>query len=224
VNDEVAKFDRYAGEYRNLHDQSVSASGEHAEYFHVYKLERLERAGVQRGQRILDYGCGIGNLTLHLAERFPCVVGFDPSEKSLEVARGRVPGASFASAPDTLEDATFDVAVLSGVLHHVPRDERVGLLATVKSKLKPGGRLFVFEHNPLNPMTRRAVSACPFDDDAVLLWPWALPSLLSEAGFERPKVDYIVFFPKLLARLRPLEPRLRWLPIGAQTMTVARRA
>jgi SAM-dependent methyltransferase len=113
--------------------------------------------------------------------------------------------------------------VLSGVLHHVPRAERLGVLAQVRAKLRPGGRLFVFEHNPLNPVTRRTVATCPFDDDADLLWPWQAKRLLSDAAFRQVRLDYIVFFPRPLAALRPLEPRLGWLPLGAQQLVVGTR-
>jgi hypothetical protein len=73
----------------------------------------------------------------------------------------------------------------------------------------------------LNPLTQRAVSTCPFDDDAILLWPWQLRPLFRSAGFSVQRLDYIVFFPRLFAKLRPLEPYLRHIALGAQTMTIA---
>jgi hypothetical protein len=109
------------------------------------------------------------------------------------------------------------------VLHHVPRDEHRALVETVRSKLRPGGRIVVFEHNPLNPVTRRAVAACEFDDDAVLLWPWQARRVLRSAGLRNVRLDYIVFSPRPLAVLRPLEPHLSWLPFGAQVMVVGAR-
>jgi hypothetical protein len=93
-------------------------------------------------------------------------------------------------------------------------------LGTVLASLRPGGHVVVFEHNPLNPVTRRAVAACPFDDDAILLWPWQARSLLRRSGFDAVTLDYIVFFPKPLAFLRRLEPRLRGVALGAQQMLV----
>jgi hypothetical protein len=82
--------------------------------------------------------------------------------------------------------------------------------------LAPGGRIVIFEHNPLNPVTRRAVAICPFDENAELLYPWQVKKLLRKAGFARVGLDYIVFFPRPLALARPIEPSLSWLPLGAQ--------
>jgi hypothetical protein len=67
------------------------------------------------------------------------------------------------------------------------------------------------------------VRECPFDDDAILLWPGELRRRLKRAGFSKARIDYIVFFPRFLSALRPLEPRMRWCALGAQTMTVATR-
>lgn len=220
------KFDQYATSYEDLHRSSIAASGEDPAYFHDYKIGCLRRAGLLRGP-LLDYGCGTGNLT----ERFDRlraeigeVHGYDPSPESLHEAEERAPSAVFHRDPSAIPREHFATAVLSGVLHHVLPSDRVDVLRTVRRSLASGGRVVVFEHNPLNPVTRRAVAACPFDDDAILLWPWEARDLLRAAGFEDVKLDYIVFFPKPLAFLRGLEPRLRRVALGAQQMLVARRA
>ena len=83
--------------------------------------------------------------------------------------------------------------------------------------------MVVFEHNPLNPLTRRAVATCAFDDDAILLWPWEAKRLVASGGFSHTRLEYIVFFPRALAPLRPLEPKLAWLWLGAQVMVVGAR-
>ncbi|MCU0682269.1 MAG: class I SAM-dependent methyltransferase [Polyangiaceae bacterium] len=216
-----AKFDAYAKEYQALHGASVAASGEAPDYFHRYKIDCLvERLGFRRADPMLDYGCGIGNLTSLLAESFDEVHGYDPSAESLRVARERAPRASFFERAEALPDGRYAGAVLSGVLHHVPPPERPALLGLVVRKLAPKGRLVVFEHNPINPLTRRAVAACPFDDDAVLLWPWQVRGLLRDAGLRDVRLDYVVFFPKPLSFLRSLEPRLARLALGAQTLSV----
>jgi SAM-dependent methyltransferase len=219
-----AAFDPYAKNYSELHDASVSASGESGEYFTLYKLACIERLGVAPDTPILDYGCGTGGLTQYLGGRFASVHGYDPSSESLEVARARAPSATFWTDPSQVPEATFGAVILAGVLHHIPVEQRDGVLATIVDKLAPGGRVIVFEHNPWNPLTRRAVAACPFDGDAILLWPGEVKRRLRAAGLDRVRQDYVVFFPRALAKLRPLEPRLHWLFLGAQTMTVGTRA
>lgn len=221
---EVRKFNEYARGYTAAHARSVRASGEAPEFFAAHKVTCLERAGVRPTDSVLDYGCGTGSLTGLLARRFGAVAGYDPSADSLEVARQAAPSAAFYSDEYTIPTTRFDVAVLSGVLHHVPPPERLGVVSLVASKLKPEGRLFVFEHNPFNPLTRRAVRACPFDDEAVLLAPWELRRLLARSSLVQVQQDYVLFFPRPLARLRPLEPALRRCPLGAQTLTVGTRA
>jgi len=217
---EVEKFDHYAQSYREAHRESVKLSGEAPEYFAEHKLGCLARAGVGREARLLDYGCGTGTLLGLSSGRFQSLAGYDPSQESLSLARQQAPSATFYADESAIPDAAFDVAILSGVLHHVPPPERADVVSRVASKLAPSGRLFVFEHNPYNPLTQRAVKACPFDDDAILLPPGEVRGLLERASLGGVRQDYVLFFPRSLARLRPLEPLLRWFPLGAQTLTV----
>src|SRR5580693_2805971 len=82
-----AEFDRYAGSYEAMHATSIAASGESTEYFAVYKQKVLERLlGEGFDRPVLDFGCGIGNLTHLLAESFPTVHGYDPSSESAHLA------------------------------------------------------------------------------------------------------------------------------------------
>jgi SAM-dependent methyltransferase len=219
------KFDDYARDYQALHARSVTASGEEPTYFFEYKRRCIEglAAAQEPVEPILDYGCGIGMLMQQLRARFSAVDGYDPSRESAALAAARVPGATLWTDPDEIPAARYGLAVLSCVLHHVAPPERPALVQRVASKLRPGGRLVVFEHNPWNPLTRRAVALCPFDDDAILLRPRETRGLLAGAGLSDIRLDYIVFLPKALAPLRFLEPRLRAVPLGAQVMVVGTR-
>jgi SAM-dependent methyltransferase len=218
-----SEFDNYAADYEAMHAASVAASGESTVYFADYKVVCLQRLGIRESDPILDYGCGIGNLTERLFPAFNNVHGYDPSQKSLEIAARRAPLAALHGDTARVPDNYFACAVLSGVLHHVPPAERLELMQTVLEKLAPGGRVFIFEHNPLNPLTRRAVAACPFDHDAKLLWPWDAKRLTQRAGFSPVQLEYVMFFPRILAALRPLEPRLSWLALGAQSLTIGEK-
>ncbi len=218
-----AEFDAHASGYHAMHASSVRASGEDPEYFAIYKQRVLERLLAGETRPILDFGCGIGNLIQHLVGSFPKVHGYDPSSKSVELARGRAPQAKFFDSPDDLPGG-HGAIVLANVLHHVRPGERAALLKSLVPRLAAGGRLVIFEHNPLNPVTRKAVADCPFDEDAVLLYPWEVKRLLRGAGLMSPRLDYIVFFPRPLAKLRGLEPHLARLPLGAQVCAWAQKS
>jgi len=218
-----AKFDAYADNYNELWANNIGASGEAPGYFLNYKLECLERAGVPVDEPLLDYGCGIGNLTSGLAARYHAVEGYDPSTKCIDVARKRCPSVRFHTQVQGIEDEHFQTVVLAGILHHVTVAQRLEVMAKVRSKLRPGGQLVIFEQNPYNPLTRKAVAECPFDDDAILVWPHEIRRLVVDSRLQLERLDYIVFFPRPLSALRWLEPRLRWCFLGAQTMTRARK-
>jgi SAM-dependent methyltransferase len=218
-----AKFDAYARDYERLHRGSITASGEQPAYFADYKVDCIKRlVGANYDEPILDFGCGIGSLTERLIRRFSKVSGFDPSAESVAEARKKATTATFYEDRAAIPKAHFGVVILANVLHHVPPSERIDLVSSLAACLRPGeGRLVVFEHNPYNPLTRRAVAACEFDDDAVLLGPVELTRLLMRSGLAKANRQFIVFFPRALAFLRDLEPHLGWLPIGAQVMAVA---
>lgn len=224
------QFDRYARSYRDLHKESIRASGEEPDYFAAYKVAymaaQLGKESAERPLDILDFGCGIGNSIPHLAKAFPIarLHGLDVSGESVEMARASYPLASFGMIEDglPLPDHSVDVAMAACVYHHIPPAERSHWTGELHRVLKPGGRMFIFEHNPLNPITQKVVRDCPFDDDAILLPRRESVSLLTHAGFSDLKVDYIVFFPKLLSLLRPAEKYLANLPIGAQYVAQGR--
>jgi SAM-dependent methyltransferase len=230
----MAEFDSYAHDYEELHAESVRASGFPASYFDEYKIKevarQLERVGWRdRAIKFLNFGCGIGKSERYARERLPAadIYGVDVSAKSIEAARERnrdLGGVSFAVFDgDSIPFATeFDVAFVANVFHHIPRAEHARVLRALREALKPGGLLFLFEHNPLNPLTRKTVRECPFDEGAVLLEPWYTRRILREAGFARSAINFTLFFPAPLARFAPLEKYLRKLPLGAQYYFVAR--
>ncbi len=89
-------------------------------------------------------------------------------------------------------------------------------LSELRRGLRPGGLVMIYEHNPLNPLTVRAVRTCAFDENAVLIRAATLKERLVEAGFTGATARYRLFFPRALRLLRPLEQWMTWLPLGAQ--------
>lgn len=222
--DEV-EFDRYADTYHQQHAKSIRASGEEPEFFARYKVNDVAaalRTLGTRPTRILDFGGGVGNSLGFMRQAFADsdIVLLDPSSKSLDLARRRYPGhASFQQFDGRtipFPDRSFDLVFAACVFHHIPADLHVTLLREINRILTTGGSLFLFEHNPLNPLTVRAVRACPFDEDAVLIRAGTMRQRVGAAGLTASRVAYRLFFPHFLSSLRGLERYFAKLPLGAQ--------
>ena len=229
---DAAEFDKFAEEYLATHTDNLKISGEAPDYFARYKLEELRRLWTRQGlaepAAVLDFGCGIGASLPHLHAAFPgaALTGLDVSHKSLAIAESRFPGIAtlvpYDGAEVPLADASQDLIFSACVFHHIDAAEHTRLFAELKRLLRPGGRLVIFEHNPVNPVTRYIVATCPFDENAVLIPAPTLANRQKAAGFTRVETRYTGFFPGPLRALRPLEPAMSALPVGAQYYTVAR--
>ncbi len=227
-----AEFDKFADEYRSLLASSVGITGEGPEYFAEYKVAALrsfcESRSLTDGVRtILDFGAGTGTSVPYFRKHFPqaqltCV---DVSERSLEVGEERFPGLArfqhFNGKDLPFGAASLDIAFAACVFHHIDGDQHVALFEELKRVIRPGGLIVVFEHNPLNFLTVRAVNQCPFDENAVLIPARELQRTLSRLGFSSVDVSYRLFFPRFLSALRPLERWLQWCPLGAQYSAIA---
>lgn len=219
-------FDDYADDYKSLVADQLSFFESDNDYFARYKVEHSRNllAQLPQPERILDFGCGIGESIEWFSLVFPDSVihGFDVSEKSLETARSRCPEIEFLAKQNIgAFKGQFDLVFSAGVFHHIEPSDRVDTLKQVRDLLSPRGRFIVFEHNPYNPVTRRMVNTCPFDADAVLLKPKEWHNLLEQSGLRYLHREYTLFFPSKLNALRPLEQYLRWLPLGGQYCIVA---
>ncbi|HTI67771.1 MAG TPA: class I SAM-dependent methyltransferase [Caulobacteraceae bacterium] len=228
---DVAEFDKFADEYLAAHTENLKISGEAPDYFARYKLDEIRRRWtalkLPEPAAVLDFGAGIGNSLPHLNRAFPKarLTGLDVSEKSLAVAAQRFPGLAelvrYEGGEPPLPEAAFDLIFSACVFHHIEADEHVALLARLRRLLKPGGVLAIFEHNPVNPVTRYIVATCPFDENAVLIPAPVFARRQKAAGFRTVKVAYTGFFPGSLSGLRPLERYMTALPVGAQYYTLA---
>lgn len=216
---EPAEFDAHASDYEAKVQASLPESFAEGDYFSRYKVCAV--AASQKGktpQTILDFGCGVGLALQLFSEFFPKanLWGYDLSPASLEQARQRVSSAELTASVGDLRDGFFDIIFIANVFHHVPRDERLLVMKTCAKLLKRGGQIYVFEHNPYNPVTRRVFERCPFDKGAQMLPPHRVRELGASAGLSIVTGRYTLFFPKQLAMFRPLEAMLGWLPLGAQ--------
>jgi 2-polyprenyl-3-methyl-5-hydroxy-6-metoxy-1,4-benzoquinol methylase len=218
-------FDEYAVDYSATLNSSLLLSGQTSDYFDQYKLTCLKKwvCHSNPSMDVLDFGCGIGNLARFLAKAYPrsTVWGYDISSRSIALAKkesGHLNNLDFTSSfPETLR---FDLITVANVLHHIKPGRRLNLLTRLRRCLKTEGRLVVFEHNPLNLLTRFAVKTCPFDADAQLIRLCHLIHLAQKSGLRIGDKRYIVFFPKALERWVKIEAYLGFFPLGAQYMAI----
>ena len=184
------------------------------------------------GMRILDYGCGAATLLRLMAEVGvrASLTGCDVSIGMLEEAghrwperlRSAKPALRLQRGPQTpFHDGEFNLVVVSAVLHHVPPGDRPPVYAELRRVTQAGRHVVVFEHNPLNPMTRFVVSRTPIDRDAALLQSVEVAHGLAVAGATDVHTRYLMFTPPRMRAFDFLEAALSWLPMGAQYVVTA---
>ncbi|MBI5643075.1 MAG: class I SAM-dependent methyltransferase [Deltaproteobacteria bacterium] len=163
-------------EYHNLKRDEALNAAEYSEYLGSqrkwYSIVRGSRryyenwlASNCKGKKVLDYGCGDGDMSMSIAGLGASeVVGIDISDVSVGNARKKAKASAGGGILSFCEmDAenmmfandAFDVAFESGVLHHLDLDKAYAELARV---LKPDGKVLCNEtlgHNPLIHMYRR---------------------------------------------------------------------
>ncbi len=155
----------------------------------------------QPHERILDIGCGIGNLTVELASR--ChdgfVFGIDASPSMISQAQIRSRG--LANVEFCAQDAKhlqfhqeFDAVFSNSALHWLSEGDKV--LVTIRTALKPGGRIgiqfpLLNEQHPLISSTRQVIKSLELER-YYQKWrfPWfvtteeAYTRLLCDAGYQ----------------------------------------
>jgi SAM-dependent methyltransferase len=227
-----AEFDRHAAHYRELHQRNIALSGETPEYFAAYKMhdfaELVRGAGLPKDGRFVDFGSGIGASVTPFRAYFPDahLTCADVSTESLAISRAEHGRSAdyLLMSEDRLPaaDASFDGGFACCVFHHIGADKHLSTLAELRRVIKPGGLLMIYEHNPFNPLTVHLVDTCPLDANAVLIRGPNMVDKCLQTGWREVRLDYRVFFPAFLRRLRFLENHLRWLPLGAQYFVCVR--
>jgi len=204
------------------------ARREHA-FFLAAKAEALLDLAERRlpsgsSIRALDVGCGDGRLDAML-EPLGELHGVDVTPEMVAAAAENAPQGRFQVADGTglpFADGEFDLTFTVCALHHVEPPERPAYMCELARVTRRGGLVVVFEHNPVNPLTRLVVSRCAFDEGVVLVGRRTLGSLAKEAGLIVEETHYILLFPWQRTPFRQLERRLAPLPLGAQYFLAAR--
>ena len=224
----MTEFDKFSEDYEKVLSECISLSGFSPSYFDEYKIKEVydfaKSKGIENKEiKILNFGCGIGKSERFIKKYFTnaMIYSVDVSSKSVEAAEERNSGLDNVTFKvfdgDRIPfEYEFDIILVANVFHHILPERHLNVLRHIREKLTKDGYLFIFEHNPLNPFTVKTVRKCGFDIGAILLNPVYTGKILSESGFKWRKIRFIIFFPRFLRFLLPLERYLRKVPLGAQ--------
>ena len=144
------------------------------------------------GERILDLGCGTGQLAAQISQSGAEVVGIDNSESMISKAKQNYPHIDFrvGDATNFRCERPFDAVFSNAVLHWIKESESV--VACISKALKSNGRFiaeFGGKGNMSNFISTLESTLKEFGYDCNNLSPWSFPSigeyatLLEKHGF-----------------------------------------
>lgn len=229
-----SSFDHYSSHYEEYVEDTVKVwiGGDSSEYFLRLKVDEmcqhLHRLGLNaKSLTSLDVGCGTGLVAQMLYGKFAALHGVDSSRGMIGKARQlRLPGVFFQVSDAgrlPFDRNQFDLIYSMSLFHHVAPEHRLCALQEMVRVLKPGGWVFSFEHNALNPLTRLIVKRCPLDRGVKLLYARDMIELYQASNLGQVHTRFILFFPKHFKLLRAFEPYLSWLPLGGQFYVCGRK-
>ena len=182
----------------------------------------IKAATEWQGKTVLDLGCGDGSYSHTLIQMGAAsVLGIDPANVAIEKAKDnytKISGLSFFTGNiyelDSLQQK-FDIAVIRGVLHHLP-----DAAAAIKMAAKVADEIIILEPNGANPVLKVIEKLSPYhrSHEEQSFLPSTLMQWCTDAGLRTTYSQFInlvpVFCPSLLAHLlKPLEPLVEKTPL-----------
>lgn len=218
------EFDAYRNSYKDAVNGAISFSGLDVDFFTKAKAARLvdllhRELGDPSKLSVLDVGCGVGTYHPLLRNHVGKITGIDPSLACIEEGRSNNSDVEYYHYNGDimpLPDGAFDASFAICVMHHVPPKQWALFVSEMARVTRKGGVVVIFEHNPYNPLTRRAVNTCPFDADAVLLTKRQTIAHLKGAGLQDVRGRYILSVPAIDGMLLKIDEFLAPVPTGAQ--------
>lgn len=208
-------FDDYVYSYELITQKNLFFFNKKRKYFDQYKIDIIKKK-ISTPDKILDFGSGIGLATSLFIRNFKKskIFAFDTSKKSLEFLKKKNPKININKI--NVFKNKYDLITVFGVFHHIPVKKRIKNLKLLFSLLKSSGKIFIFEHNPYNPITRNIVNNCPYDIGVKLITMKNFIKISRQNNFKIIDKGYCLFFPEFLKFFRKYEYFLKWLPLGGQ--------
>lgn len=179
-------------------------------YNHCLKLLKPKRK-----QKVLDLGCGRGEIVKMLSERGIFCVGGDYSKIATKIASEQNKNIlRFDARSLPFKSETFDVVIMLDVLEHLIKEEGIKSLKQIRTVLKKGGKIVIHTPNKLWRYTYYPIVVKPYyfifgkqkkELAEELLrhvnepTPNSLKKMVRKAGFENVKTH---FYPKLHSKWR----------------------
>lgn len=225
------EFDKFSQNYTKiLNNETIKFSGFEASHFITVKLIKLRELNISllnKSINFLDYGCGSGNLCKDFHYYFPKAhyFGVDIASEMISEARGKFHsrGTFYEINSPEWKKKTYDIIFSAGVFHHILPEFQSDVIKDLRNLMVDTGKIIIWEHNPLNPVTRKIVKECEFDKDAILISPEEMKNLFGQNKICLDRLIYTGFFPKPLQFFVKFEKYLEKIPLGAQYVAVGNK-
>ena len=160
-----------------------------------WRRAMIEALAAHDGETVVDVGCGTGSFAVMLKAAAPGarVIGIDPDEEALGIARAKANGAGLdirwerGFARD-LGARAVDAIVSSLMFHQVPMAEKQAGLAAMYAALRPGGRLVIADYGrqrgAMRLLFRLTIQRLDGVIDTQPNADGVLPELVRAAGFD----------------------------------------
>lgn len=148
----------------------------HVAEHYIDKRVGLVKELLPFGGKVLDVGCGTGQLGAAIASEGFDVFGADLASSMLARARERGLAGTSAGVTTALPfaDDSFDLALTVATLHHLETPERVAATVSEMGRVvKHGGFVVLWDHNPANPYWPILMKRVPQDSGDERLVPLA---------------------------------------------------
>lgn len=168
-----------------------------------FKKKVLDLVSIPDGAGVLDVGCGTGILVELLKRKLPNsqVVGIDPDDEALQIAKERLEGAQLSAELKKgyaevlpFPDESFDFCLSTLVFHHLPNEIKLKTLQEMHRVLKPGGKIVITDFGKSESKILRLILS--FEEGTYLEGnlQGLIPQYISEANFQNQRVVQKSFF------------------------------